>query len=153
MEKVMVENIFGDKSKFAIVVASNPPNFTYGKFQLWINGFSLGEDVETFLLPNLLALKRIKDLSEQFQLDLSRPPGDILRLILRNEELYSKTLLGLGETFDRYIFRLFVFKFKVVFLWTTEKLLQKDNTKVHIADINDFEYWEVLKDCENLLRN
>jgi hypothetical protein len=109
--------IKGQKDKFAIEYKFIGKRMGYIRF--WINNQSIGNWEETFILPNILSLERVANYSTFKELDIGvEEPNSILERILLNEDLYSNTLIGLGETFDSNIFRCYFYDTRVVFLWT-----------------------------------
>ena len=117
--------IVRNKSLFAIEIKLN--DSISGVLKLWIQDKMLGGDEEALLLPNLNALKRIKDYSSSEELNIFHStPNKIFRSTL-NRELYDRTLLGFGESFDLFEIRAYIFMTKVVFIWEVTKDMESSS--------------------------
>jgi hypothetical protein len=110
--------IFGDINSFAIELEPGKPDPRIGYFLLWANDVHIGKREETFIKPNLIALSRVVDISDQLPLNIEKKtPEKILKKILDSENLYTKTLVGFGESFDRFLLRIFLFQKSVFIVW------------------------------------
>lgn len=110
--------LMGNKEVFGIELHSEDRQYEIGVVQFWIDKHCIGKNEKTFIIPNLLAFSRINDLSQIKKLDIRRfSPKKIYRAILKSEHLYTKTLLGFGETFDEYVLRLYKYDSNAIFLW------------------------------------
>lgn len=108
--------IIGNKLSFAIELEIH--EFNSGIIVIWVENQILGTREETFLMPNLNALKRIQDYSSFNELNFyTSTPNKIFKSILKNEQIYDRTLLGLGESFDLFEVRAYIFLSKVIFVW------------------------------------
>ena len=144
--------IIGNKDKFGIEIFSKQHDYNVGIIQLWINNTCIGEKEETYIKPVLLALKRINNLSSYQLLDITVNDIDkVFNHILSNENLYTQTLLGFGETFDEYILRPYIHGSDVVFLWTflpaESQIRKKKILKVEFGIVSSEYYFKILNEC------
>lgn len=156
MKKRNKDRVFGDQMEFAIKLSSYEPRWKIGKIQFWIKGICLGKDEETYIKPNLLALSRVNDLSSYPILDpQTNPLKTIFQNIFESEELYSLTLLGLGETFDEYILRMYMYETNIVAIWMVMPIEKKSKkmsySNVQGASVKSKDFFRVLDKCNKKL--
>jgi hypothetical protein len=147
--------IIGNENIFALDFSSIN-SYRTGFFQIWINGNCLGENEETFIKPNLNALKRVKNLTGDLKFDVNNVSVQkLFNAILNDETISDQTLLGFGETFDKYILRVFIFESNVFFLWSlvTNKNIGLENgftdPKCSIVSLPFFN--NVLDECAEII--
>lgn len=150
-----MNRIIGNKASFALEFSSGDTSNKIGMFYMWINGFRLGSDEETYIKPNFLALSRIKDLSTYSELNVDNKSAiAIFNYIKGSEDLNTATLLGFGESFDDYIIRPFIYNQSVVFLWSVFPNRSKGDTnsltRVESGVIERDSFDAVLNECEKI---
>jgi hypothetical protein len=134
-------------------VESEKVNDNFGFIRLWINSFCIGLWESTYLKPVILSLNRVTDYSACEELNIkSSTPKKILAFILNNEERFEYTLLGLGESFEPFEIRAYLYQNEVVFIWRLNKKITDDAVLsfyepfvVHHGIISQENYHSVLK--------
>lgn len=152
----MVNKIIGDKRSFALDISINCSNPKLGVIRIWTDKIVIGEDEETFIKPNIAALSKIKNLSSYSRLDISYYSAeDIMNYILEDDFLYDQTLLGFGETFDDYLLRPYIFKDRVIILWSRYLNRNKGDvislSKVNYGLVNCDKFYSVLEESTQLI--
>lgn len=141
--------LFGNKEIFAVELTTDDNICEYGVIRIWINGKCLGDDDTAYIKPNLIALARVKNLSRFEQLNvLKKRPGAVFKRIVKTDFFYSETLLGLGETFDKYILRLFIYDQYVVFIWVCSG---RRNNELNCEIVPFMEFYGVLTKCQEIV--
>ena len=127
-----VNMLFGNKEIFAIDI-SPPLIGQMGFIYIWINRKKIGDGEETYIKQKLKSLRKIKDLSTIAELDIGAHTSNaILRLILATDDLYDKTLIGLGMGFDSYLLRTYIYKGTVVILWV---YIEKRGAELNLSKV------------------
>lgn len=147
---------FGNKNSFAIGITSNFSDLKIGIIQIWINGVCLGKIEETYIIPNILALSRMQNLSSYSILNINNYSVEtVFDNILSDKNLYDLTLLGFGETFDEYVLRSYMYETKIIFLWTflpNEINKGKENIKkAQFGIVECDEFYTILEECKKKL--
>ncbi len=146
--------IYGLMKNFAVEFEKVKENFGFIRF--WLNNFCIGLWESTYLKPVILSLNRIADYSAYEQLNTkTNTPKKILTHILKNEELFEYTLLGLGESFDPFEIRAYMYNGEVVFIWRLSKKITDDAALsvyepdiVYSGIINQENYYSILTRLE-----
>lgn len=133
----------GQKDKFAIEIYRNIENDMRGIIYIWANSICIGKNEDTYILPNIRALARVKNLSANEALNINfYEPKIIMKNLQTNDFLDSQTLLGFGETFDNYIIRAYIYLSNIIFIWSVYRskknnclIIPKENFCLIIDDL------------------
>jgi hypothetical protein len=146
--------IYGLTKDFAVETEKVMENFGFIRF--WLNDFCIGLWETTYLKPVIISLNRLVDYSAYEQLNIKmNTPKKVLDHILKNDELFEYTLLGLGETFEPFEIRAYLYNSEVVFIWRLGKKITYDAALyvyepniVYSGIINQENYYSILTRLE-----
>jgi hypothetical protein len=126
----------------------NPlPGGKFFRLAIEIGGLVVGDQEPSLIWGDLQAFRRLNPIDDP-RADPCHLPLTIRRVLLADEDLYESSLLGLGETFDRWLVR--------GYLWGEVAVLvvglHDDEQSTVIETIGASEYFEVVRVATAALR-